>query len=172
MTELLSLDRSYLDGEAGRFIDGGVTVEGIGKLPTAIASRVVRELAPSALSQAQTESVLELVRSGEASGSVDLPGCRAVKEYDSLRFEAGESGDRGFEPFCVFDGFDREIPELGLRFRCKMQTYDRIIHKSFNSFLFKIDGLCGTITVRPRKVGDRLTISGRGITKTVKKAHD
>ena len=169
MIRLLSDDRDYLDNQAAKIIDDRVTVTKLKELPNAIASRVLRSLAPVTLSQKQTEMGLALIRNGEASGNVDFPKCRLVKEYDILRFETVSDSPASFEPFQLFDGFDREIPDLGLRFQCKMQICDRIIHKSFNSYLFKTEGLCGTITVRPRKVGDRLTIHGRGVTKSIKK---
>ncbi|MBQ6539756.1 MAG: tRNA lysidine(34) synthetase TilS [Oscillospiraceae bacterium] len=168
MIKLLSADRDCLDDAAEGVLSEGVTVKKLRELPEAVASRVVRKLAPAGMSRVQTESVLRLVKSGEASGSVDLTACRAVVEYDRLYFtDCDDPG--GFEPFGIYDGFDRVIPELGLRFRCREQWCDRKFNKSFNSFMFKTEGLCGTITVRPRKEGDRLTVAGRNVTKTLKK---
>lgn len=173
MTGLLTLDRDFIETQAAEFTNeanGAVSVQALAALPEAVGARVIRQLAGTGLSAEQTDSVLRLVKSNSPSGSVSLSGCTAVREYDVLRIEVGNAVKAAsFEAFELYDGFDEYIPALGLRFRCKKEIYSEIIHKSFNSLLFKTAGLCGTIAVRPRSSGDRITIAGRGVTKTVKK---
>ena len=43
------------------------------------------------------------------------------------------------------------------------------INKSLTSFLFQYADLCGKMSVRPRREGDRITLYGRNCTKTLKK---
>lgn len=172
MTGLLTRDRDYLETQASAFpvaADGTASVQALAALPEAVAVRVIRSLALSSLSAEQTDRVLRLIKADAPSGTVSLSGCTAVREYDALRFTVDCEKSNGFKAFELYDGFDEYIPELGVRFRCNKEICPKIIHKSFNSLLFKTEGLCGTIAVRPRLSGDRLTIAGRGVTKTLKK---
>ena len=171
LVRLVSEDRDYLEAQADKLINDMeyISVSAIASQPDAIASRVIRKLSKTELSSQQTEAVLQLIRSPSPSGKISLPGCTAIREYDTLRFVTETEAAVGFEPFLLYDGFDAHIPALGVRFQCKKEIYSEIIHKSFNSLLFKIEGLCGKIAVRPRASGDQMTISGRNVTKSLKK---
>ncbi|MBE6949581.1 MAG: tRNA lysidine(34) synthetase TilS [Ruminococcaceae bacterium] len=173
MTETLAEDREFLESLAESFVsehteNNTVSVSALAALPKAVAVRVIRSLSGSSLTREQTEAVLSVIKSEAPSGRVSLPGCRAVREYNTLRFVT-ECEVPTFEPFAIYDGFFGHIPALDMSIRCKKAIYTEIIHKSFNSLVFKRSGLCGTIIVRPRAVGDKLTIAGRNVTKSIKK---
>ena len=42
------------------------------------------------------------------------------------------------------------------------------VFKSFNIFHFKCDAICGNISLTPRKNGDKIKLSRRGCTKSLK----
>lgn len=174
MTASLSRDRDHIENQAESFINeytenGTVSVSALANLPDAVSVRVIRSLAGTMLSSEHTDMILRLIKDASPSGKISLPGCTAVREYDTLSFVTENTPITSFEPFCIYDGFDAYIPAIGVRFQCKRQIYTEIINKSFNSLVFKINGLCGTITARPRETGDKLTIAGRGVTKSLKK---
>ena len=169
MTQLLSLDRDYLEAKAAKLLHGGtLSVSELRQSPEPIAARAVRMMCPHTPSVAQTEDILTLVRGERPSGEVYLTGGRAVREYDVLRFDDSKTSEK-LTDFAIFDGLVRDIPEIGMTVRCRESVCDKIIYKSLNLFLFKTDGLCGTITVGSRREGDRITLAGRNVTKSVKK---
>ena len=101
------------------------------------------------------------------------------------------AGWRGIREIALADGVDAVIPETGLMVSCIAVTYENaptmvenaparrenapavsenaIINKSFNIFLFKSSDLCGKMTVRSRREGDKIRLSGGNGTKTLKK---
>lgn len=172
MTDSLSSDRDYIEGQAQDFIDEHtenmtVSVSALLSLPPPIAVRVIRLLSCTQLSREHTDSVIALVNSPSPSGKVSLPKCTAVKEYDTLRFVT-ENTVKTFEPIELTDD-KGVVSALGVHFQYKREFYNEIINKSFNSLVFKTEGLCGKIVIRPRAQGDTLTIAGRNVTKTLKK---
>ena len=99
--------------------------------------------------------------------SLTLPGlrlkvsCKAVKAYaqesgaDAQESGADEQKSGVTEPFA-----DENQPFRGAR---------GTINKSFTSFLFKTEDICGKMTVRSRREGDIIRIFGRNGAKTLKK---
>ena len=169
MTRLLSTDRDFLEGEAEKLIRGGtLSADTLRRSPEPIAARAVRRICPSAITAEQTRAAMALACGEKPSGRVYVAGGELVREYDILRFTPHESPKK-LNDFTISVGTDAVIPEINARVICRRSVCGKIIYKSLNSFLFKSDGLCGTITVGGRRQGDRLTLAGRGVTKSVKK---
>ena len=78
-------------------------------------------------------------------------------------------------PSAVFDrermepGVWQTVPATGRRV-CRVSDGDAAnVHEKFQIFRFKNSNICGSIHVRPRKIGDTLRIAGRIGEKTLKK---
>lgn len=169
MTQSLSLDRDFLEAQAAKLLHGGaLSVSELRQSPEPVAARAVRMMCPHAPTAGQTEDILNLVRGERPSGAVYLTGGKALREYDILRFDTCKIAEK-LTDFVIYDGLVRDIPEIGMTVRCRESVCGKIIYKSLNLFLFKTEGLCGTISVGSRREGDRITLAGRNITKSVKK---
>lgn len=171
-TETNRRDEEFLRMKAQEFIDSNVRnsrVEAalLKALPKAVSSRVVRMLWHREISASHIEAVLNLCENPSPSAKVNIPGGTVFREYGDLVF--GEYLSGSFAPVVLEEGQTVKIPELNLEVSMTKQVSDRIIHKSFTDFLFKITEVYGKITIRPRETGDSLRLRGRGCTKTVKK---
>ena len=152
------------------------------KLPYAISGRVIRKLHGSSLSHRHVTTILESCRKDGPPVRLSLPGSTVYVEYGRVVF-CQKPAAEGFQPVCLSCGDSAEIPELNLRITCKPVEYsvfseettasfryeDDRIYKTFTSFLFKSVDICGKMTVRSRREGDAIRLSGRGVTKTLKK---
>ncbi len=173
MTEILSEAEDFIVFEAERFIDENydgrsVSANALTALHPALSKRVIIILSEKNLSSKHVEAIYALALGDSPSGEVQIPGGRVFREYDRLVF--GDDGeDGGFEPFTISPGSRKTIDSVGLAVSCELDNSIPIVHKSFNTFLFKSDLICGNITIRPKKQGDKITFLGRNITKTVKK---
>ena len=177
--ELLRADEAYLSKIADEFIaercgrdsaDAGELLE----LPFAVSGRVIRKMSGRSLSLDHVKAVLELCKRNGPPARISLPGMNVYREYDRIVFDKGPGGRAdGFEPIYPVDGDCVMIPGVKLKLSCKVVIYDDIInesiHESFTSFLFKYSELCGKMTVRPRRAGDAIKLSGQRGTKTLKK---
>jgi tRNA(Ile)-lysidine synthase len=98
------------------------------------------------------------------------------REYDRLVFTDQEEIG-AFSPVELKPGEQVELPELGLTVTCRKSVCglsddsqeSEKINKTFNTFLFKYDNVCGNIVIRPRETGDKITLFGGNGTKTLKK---
>ena len=187
--ELASADDEFIVELADAFIAGLADQKtpeaaALAALPFAVSSRVIRKLAAASLSHKHVESVLKLCHREGPPASLSLPGLTVYVEYGKVLFlknDNSDSGQKGFEPIVLeyeaVDGnaaFDSiEIPQrnkaiFGLQISCKKVLCTQI-HKSFTTFLFKKEDLCGKITVRPRREGDSIRLSAKSGAKTLKK---
>ncbi|MCL2699652.1 MAG: tRNA lysidine(34) synthetase TilS, partial [Defluviitaleaceae bacterium] len=94
--------------------------------------------------------------------------CDSGEDGGETTLQAGFAPADG-EPCCLKEGDSVVIPGLGLKMSCKSLVYNDTINKSFTSFLFKYADLCGKMTVRPRREGDKIRLFGQNSTKTLKK---
>ena len=189
-SSLLREDEAYLTGLARDYIaayggDGVLDISSLAGLPRPVAGRAVRLMAGASLSARNVADVLSLCRSGSPSGQLSLPGITIRREYDRLVFSSGAEADAyagagAFAPVPLPVGGSAEIPELGLRVTCKKVrcgdpsgAYNvspgEKINKTFNTFLFKYDSVCGKIVIRPRETGDKIALFGGSGTKSLKK---
>jgi tRNA(Ile)-lysidine synthase len=74
-----------------------------------------------------------------------------------------------FSPVSLSEGVSAQIPELEMTVLQRAARGNNNVNKTFTSFLFKNDKICGRIVVRPRRAGDALRLYGRGCTKSLKK---
>lgn len=186
--ELIREDEDYLRGIAARYIHDNCQAAScnsreLAELPRPVSSRVIRLIYGNNLSSGHISAVLALCKSGSASGEVTLPSGTAYREYDRIVF-SHDGQTPGFTPVVMTDGSETGIPELGLTVTCRSTIVtngtqtdsdrkDSIrfekINKSFTTFLFKYDNICGNIVIRPRETGDKIDLFGRNGTKTLKK---
>lgn len=172
MTRLLREDEGYLDGLAGDFLKenlsgGGLPVEKLASLPRPVASRVLRRFCGMGLSADHVEALMALVRSGGPASSLDLPGVTVRREYGVLTLGKAESAT--FDPVTI--PLDRRgiIEVTGFHVICENIEKSAGIYNSLTSFLIKRDKIVGKLQVRPRAVGDRLTLQGKPGSRSLKK---
>jgi len=139
-------------------------------LPLAVSRRVIRDLCGGSLSFRHTEAILELCKNGNPSASLDIPGMTVRREYDRLVFgPAREPAADVLPTVCPSDGDTAYFPGLGLKMSCKSVICNDKINKPFTFFLFKSVDICGKMTVRPRREGDFIRLSGGNGSRTLKK---
>ena len=163
---LLRADDECLEDMAGRFIAGRRELDcaGLCALSWSVASRVVRRMAPQALSLAHVEAVLAVARAGR--GCVDVPGGRFFAENGLLRLGEPERVSLP-EREVIIPGIT-EIPESGWTLSAEICESPREIHTSLNTFFFQCENICGTMYCTSRRPGDTLRQAGRGCTKKLK----
>jgi tRNA(Ile)-lysidine synthase len=178
-TELLRADEAYLSGLAAAFVEGqeadAVSCQALNAQPKPVASRVIRQMAGTELSARHVDNILTLCRKENPSGELSLPAVKARREYDRLVFERGIPA-RSFEPVTLQIGERAQLPELGLTVSARYYSAEQYasqkpeeINKSFTTYLFKTDNICGKIVIRPRKTGDKINLFGGNGSKTLKK---
>jgi len=140
------------------------------ELPLSVSSRVIRKLYGGNLSYNHVKAVLELCKAGNPSARVSLPGATVHREYGAIVLErAEENSGAGIEPIYLKHGDCITVPGSRLKITCKLVVYSDRINKSFTSFLFKNDEICGKMSVRSRREGDIIRLPGQRGTKTLKK---
>ena len=172
--ELLRRDEDYIASAARGFVEtlkepDRADAACLAALPYPVASRIVRMMCGSGLSAEHVGAVLRLCEAEKPSAAVSLPGMTAEREYGDIVFRKPGDDPTSFKPVELGEGETAEIPELHLRAVCTGGLCEEKIHKSFTTFLFKKAVLCGRIIIRPRALGDEISIHGRRGTKTLKK---
>lgn len=147
MTETLRNDENYLQELADRVV---CSVSKLRLAPQPLRRRAIRSLLSpvSKLTAAHIEAAEGLIFSDNPSGCLNFPqGLTLRRSYDDLCWE-NQSAPGGFLPAELPCPGEVSIPELGMTLRCETSAP-------------------GSITVRPRKTGDRIRLPGG--TKSVKK---
>ena len=155
--EILREDEKYLSSVADAVImehccGCSMSAAKLAELPFAISARVVRKLHGGNLTSGHVKSVLRLCGNDvKPSAEISLPGMTVFRDYAHIVFGRDHS--------------ENSLPKMS----CKYVVYDDRIkfNKSFTSFLFKCDDLCGKIIVRSRESGDTIKLTGG--TKSLKK---
>lgn len=185
----LSLDESYLSQTAakayGNCKEGrGLSAEKLLLLHPAMRSRVVTlfldELGINA-DAVMLDRIFNLLQrqtyqqGDKRYGEVSLPGKRELLLRGGILFLSQSESD------AVFPSELGRVLESGAEGRFEMPSgqvwiFSRIdtkpiqkVHKNLFFFCLDYDKIIGVLTCRGRLPGDRITISGRGISKTVKK---
>ena len=170
--DVLRQDEACLSDEADRIIAENASANRISaslllKIPRSISSRVIRKMANAAVSHSLTDDVLALCKNASPSAQLDLPGIVIRREYDNLVF--GKAATGSFAEIILTEEHSATIPELNLEISLEKSVFTDNIHKSFTEYLFKTTDVYGKITIRPRKIGDKLKLRGTSCTKTLKK---
>lgn len=137
------------------------------ELPNPVSARVFKIVTGKGLSAVHIEALRQLCRSENPSASVDLPGMQVIREYDMLVFSPPKwekIRERTLSP-----GETVEIPEAKLKIKCEYFENCPEIHNSLNIFFFKYESICGNLSIRSRRAGDKIKILGRNYTKSLKK---
>lgn len=165
---LLRADDDCLQQQADGFLeanspDEGIEIRKLTDLHEAVASRVIRSVWGSGLTQEHVRCIMELCH-GEGLAYVHIPngvvrrdGGRLwsdhVEEIPEDRLLAGDSGE------IIFGNF-------GIVWQNTVMNDE--VHNSFNTFLFKYESIKGNVTATVRRDGDRVKLVGRGCTKKLK----
>ena len=134
------------------------------QLPKPVAMRVIRMICGRGLSYAHAQAVYALP-SGNESRHADIPGMRVTYDRGVLYFGAENSIPR---EYALKAGQRIYIPESGLEVSAQIIDNCERIFKSFNILDFKCDSICGNISLTPRKSGDKIRLSHRKCTKSLK----
>ncbi len=174
--ERLWEDEAFLTGQAETLLppterDGGFafSVSSLGKAPRPLALRALRSAAERLglrLSAERTEAVLGLVRAGP-SARVQLPGgALALREYDALLLLPREPEAQRLPETPLRWGEWVPNPQAGLALywgaEIKKEEAEQV-------FCFKKADLYGIITLRSRRVGDRVLLDRALGAKSLKK---
>ena len=144
----------------------GIPRGGLLELPLPVSTRALRLASGASLSERQVDAALELAR-GKGLGYLSMPGTRLKRERGLLNFGREEAGETMPDRALELDG-RTEIPEAGIGLVCRRLDEAGEIHSSLNTFFFKCENICGTITCTPKRDGDKIRLDGRGCTKKLK----
>lgn len=170
--ELLRRDEEYLSSLARDFVaqnysEDRVSASKFAALPQPVSARVLQLIVPGGLSEKHIDAVCRLACGAEKHAYADIPGLRVARDYDALIF--GTKKLRKIEQRLLIPGTVTQLPEAGLEIACEFINNCMEVHNSFNIFFFKSDSICGKIFVKSRSEGDKIRLSGRNCTKTLKK---
>jgi tRNA(Ile)-lysidine synthase len=178
---LLRLDNDYLTARAqavadqGRRRGGGIVIpaETLAQQPDPVASRAAfllleRSGGGQNRAAAHSRAILALCRGGSPSAQVDLPGVTARREYDLLSLTPAGPGPELPAGVPVREG-ERTVWG-GWQVTCRAAVCPERSAPAPGRFYLSPARLQGQLTLRTRRVGDRLKLPGRG-TKTLKKLY-
>jgi tRNA(Ile)-lysidine synthase len=175
-SQILREDDWYFTAMASGIIgetDGGFTVavKDLRELPHPAFSRAAQTVCYGALSTRHIDELYAFCARESPSGQLDLPGVTAIREYENVIFRKNSVEDeiRAFAPVTLPETGVITTQGLNLKIICAQVTAESIVNKTFTSFLFKNDKVCGRIVVRPREEGDSICLHSRGCTKSLKK---
>lgn len=177
---LIRSDEEFLSGLAEAAVSSAVLEKGelrikssvISELPGPLSSRAVMTLSEKAgvpaLNRTQIEDLLSLASGDNPSASVTLPGgFRASREYSDLIFGKAEE-EEGLKPVLLNLAGKTNL-NSGEVIECSIISEIGEVYNSLNTFCVKYDTICGKVTVRARKPGDRIRLINRSGGKTLKK---
>lgn len=173
MTEALMEDEDYFLGEALRFIaekgadDGTVSASELMALPGSVRMRVLRLKCGRALESVHRKAIENICLMRSAHAHADIPGMRVTREYDRLVFGSEETDKMQEREIIV--GETVYVPEAKMYISCEYVPRCTEINKSFNTFCFKNENICGRILVGSRREGDKIRLLGRNCTKSVRR---
>lgn len=173
MTETLREDEDYFLDEALKFCtekcsdDGSLPVSELMALPISIRMRVIRLKSGQDLSSVHCRAIENICLMRSAHAHADIPGMRVTREYDRLVFGSAEAEEMSLRE--LVPGEILRVPEAGLSIFCEYVPKCTGINKSFNTFFFKSENICGRISVGSRQNGDKIRLLGRNCTKSVRK---
>ncbi len=169
-TQLLREDEECLDSMARRAYDahyssGRFPARELLALPKPVAMRVLRLICGRSLSFGHAQAIYAIASSSEYK-CADISGMRVACDRGVLTFGAHETA--AFEPVALSPGSVQSI--FGGEFEVKSEIIEHCgkILISFNNLYFNYDSICGSISFTSRTAGDKIRLSGRGCTKSLK----
>jgi tRNA(Ile)-lysidine synthase len=148
-----------------------VAVADMRALPQPAFSRAAQTVCGGALSSRHIDELYAFCARESPSGRLDLPGVTAIREYDKVIFRKNTQvcESAAFEPAVLPDTGTVTLAGLRITVTRSLVAAEDIVNKTFTSFLFKNDKVCGRIVVRPREEGDSIRLQSRGCTKSLKR---
>lgn len=167
--ELLRADEECLGKMAQSFVsehfsNNSLPAEELKRLPYAVSSRVLRLICGRSLTAQQTEAVLGLLGS-EGLAHTDIHGMRVTHDCGRLYF--GQRTDK-LPDTVLAEGVQTQLSDFGLTIETEKLVSCKEVFKSFNIFHFNYESICGTISLTSRREGDKIRLSGRNCTKSLK----
>lgn len=169
---LLREDDEYLEGLAqdflSEFYDGrSLPAAAFAKLGSPVSARVLKTIVSRDISFAHIQAVRSIASRDNPHAAADIPGMRVYREYERLIF--GCHGSDTVLSRSIVPGDCLELSSAGLRISCGFVPNYSKVHNSVNNFYFKNESICDRIVLRSRLEGDKIRLSGRNCTKTLKK---
>lgn len=170
--ESLREDEAYFSALSSDFLQKNLKNDEISAalfsdLPRPVSARVLRMLCGTSLTFEHAQSIRAIAAGESGSAAVDIPGMRVRRDYDRLCF--GKTQVCPLPRRTVRIGAETELSEAKLTIRTEKIEKCSEIHNSVNTFFFKSDSICGNIICESRRDGEKIRISGRNCTKTLKK---
>lgn len=158
---LMDMAQSFL---AEHEVEKSLSVAELKMLPKPVAVRVFRGLCGNALSMQHCDAVYALL-DGTELAYADVPGMRITRDSGRLYFgaEEGKITDRELS-----ENGEIYISEAGLTVKTQLIENCTEVFKAFNKFDFNYRNICGKISLTSRREGDRIRLSYRGCTKSLK----
>jgi len=162
-------DEEFLDSLAESFIaensrGNALPAEKLRELSKPVAMRVIRKMCGAALPRTQCEAVYKLINSTELAFA-DVTGMRVAQDSGLIIFGAEEKRLGDYE---LPENGELIIPEAGLRVKASVIENCEAVNKSVNKFDFNCGSVCGKISLTSRRDGDKIALSYRGCTKSLK----
>lgn len=162
-------DDALLCGMAEDFIsenvsEGSVSVEALKKLQKPVAARVFRSLCGGSLTAQHCDALLKLLE-GEGLGHADVPHMRVTRDSGRLYFGEDFAELGSYEIPVNGEVF---ISELGITVKTQLLENCTAVFKAVYKFDFKYNTVCGKIFLTSRRDGDKIRLSYRGCTKSLK----
>ncbi len=175
---LAAFERLREDDEALRFYAERLaavpaSAKAISDAPRAVGARAIRMLyGRDDLTEKHIRAVLALCRTQTGHGAVDLPGARAVREYDELRILPAKTDaeDARIPETALAVGRTTALPGTGLCLAVKKTKSPEQNSNTFHKIYVDSCAIHGILLVRSRKTGDRIRLPHENGTKTLKKA--
>lgn len=160
--QLLREDEAFLQSLADAHIaDHGADATALNELPQPIAVRVVRKLTRDDLSRVHLDAILRVAREG---GTANVPGLRVSRR--SGRLCIGAESEKLREQSVATGSTTLEA--AGLVLRAQKERGHAKNCAPWRTFFFPDEVICGTMSVGPRREGDRIRPIGRGCSKSLK----
>ena len=167
-SELLREDENCLSDMAQGFIEenlngNSLPADALKKLPRAVQSRVFRIMCGRALTASHNDAVRKLLEV-EGLGYADIPGMRISRDNGYIIFGVGEES----LPELQIEVGGSVFAPNGLSVTAEISDSQPKVFNSLNTFCFKYGSVCGNMFITSRKDGDRIKLSYRNCTKSLK----
>ena len=133
------------------------------QLPKAVLNRVLRIMCGRGLTAVQADSVCSLLE-GEGLAYADIAGMRVSRDNGYLIFGVT---DEKLPDLEIKAGESIKLPN-GMTVTSFFAESQPKVFNSLNTLCFKYDTLCGKMFLTSRKDGDRIKLSHRNCTKSLK----
>ncbi len=162
-------DETLLCGMAEKFIaenmrENSIAACALKELPKPVAVRVLRTVCRGSLAARHCDALLKLLE-GEGLAYADVPGMRVSRDSGRLYFGAENEKLGCYELAVNGEVF---IPERNETVKTRLIEGCTEVFKSINKFDFKYSGIYGKIALTSRCDGDKIRLSYRDCTKSLK----